>query len=192
MNQGLSASEALYSAMIERNPRFDGILYVGIMSTGIVCYPSCRSRLPRRENIRVFESVVAAVEAGFRPCKRCRPDSAAGQPPDAELVRKTEALIAGRFSEPITLESLAQALNVSPYHLQRIFKRVTGQSPTERLRAVRLAMAQKWLSEEGATVRDVALRSGFQSPSYFAARFQEAFGVRPSIWRETEEQDGGC
>lgn len=190
MKRGLPVSDALYGAMAERNPKFDGLLYVGIVSTGIVCYPSCRSRLPMRRNIQVFNSVGAALEAGFRPCKRCRPDNPAGQPPDAELVRKTEALIADRFSEPMTLDSMARALNVSPYHLQRVFTRMTAQSPTQRLREVRLAMARQWLVEGRDTVGEVAARAGFHSPSYFASRFRDAFGMTPSAFREKEEQNG--
>lgn len=187
MKPGLPVSDTLYGAMMERNPRFDGILYVGIVSTGIVCYPSCRSRLPRRHNIRVFTSMRAALEAGFRPCKRCRPDSPAGQPPDAELVRKAETFIRDNFSAPMTLDSMARALNVSPYHLQRVFKRATLQSPAQRLREIRLMKARELLAEGRATVGEVAARAGFHSPSYFAARFQEAFGMTPSAFREKED-----
>ena len=81
-------SDELYGAMSARDPRFDGRYYVGIVSTGIVCFPSCRSRLPRRENVRVYASLADALRAGFRPCKRCRPDSPRRQSPDAEMANR--------------------------------------------------------------------------------------------------------
>lgn len=180
-------SDELYEVMVNRSSRFDGEYYVGIVSTGIVCFPSCRSRLPKRENVRVYTSVAEAVAAGFRPCKRCKPDNPNRQSPDAELVNRTTAIMHERMAEHITLESLADELNVSPYHLQRTFKRFTGISPAEQLTAFRMDRAKALLGQKGASISDVAQQVGYQSNSHFASTFTRYTGTAPAEYRQQAE-----
>lgn len=185
----MEVTDELYEAMTRREPTFDGRLYVGIVSTGIVCYPSCRSRLPKRENVRAYASLEAALDAGFRPCKRCKPDSIERRSPDAEIVRQVKELIAERFAEPLTLSILAVELNISPFHLQRIFKRFTNKSPSKQLQETRLMQAGTWLTEEDWSISEVAKRVGFRSASHFSALFQKEFGVAPSEFRSGRRRE---
>ena len=185
----MEVTDELYEVMTRREPTFDGRLYVGIVSTGIVCYPSCRSRLPKRENVRVYASLEAALAAGFRPCKRCKPDGTERQSPDAEMVRRVGELIAERFAEPLTLPILAAELNISPFHLQRTFKRFTNKSPIRQLQETRLTQARTWLTEEEWSIGEIAKRVGFRSVSHFSAMFQKEFGIAPSVFRSNRRRE---
>jgi AraC family transcriptional regulator of adaptative response / methylphosphotriester-DNA alkyltransferase methyltransferase len=178
-----TVTDELYETMIRRDTKFDGKWYIGIVSTGIVCFPSCRSRLPKRENVRVFATLEDALRAGFRPCKRCKPDHPLGQSPDAEVANRVMEIIECRFHESLTLNALADELNMSPYHLQRTFKRFTGVSPAAELQRVRLQRAKERLETTDVPIRDIARRVGYQSASHFSATFRKAFGVSPNDYR---------
>lgn len=113
----MELTDDLYDTMIRRDTRYDGERYVGIVSTGVVCFPSCRSRLPKRANVHVFPSMEAALQAGFLPCKRCKPDHPAQTSPDTELADQVMAIFKRDYARRITL---AREVRVSPYHLQRV------------------------------------------------------------------------
>ncbi len=179
----LQLSDELYDTMIRRDTKFDGRLYVAIISTGIVCFPSCRSRSPRRENVRVYERVVEALRAGFRPCKRCKPDAGIQWTPDSEIVRQVSEIIEKRYQERLTLQAIADELAMSPYHVQRIFKRVTGSSPAKELEQVRIKSAKSLLRASTCSISDVAKSVGFRTSSYFAHVFHETEGQTPVEFR---------
>lgn len=179
----LGVTDELYETMQQRDTRFDGALFIGIVTTGIVCFPSCRSRLPKRENVRVYVSLEEALQAGFRPCKRCKPDNPKRQSPDAEVANLVLEILNSRFSETLTLQSLADELNMSPYHLQRTFKRFTGLSPAKKLQHIRMDHARRLLHTTEATVTEVAEAVGFRSVSHFTATFRRELGVLPKEFR---------
>ncbi len=179
----IQLSDDLYDTMIRRDTKFDGKLYVAIISTGIVCFPSCRSRLPRRENVRVYESVAEALTDGFRPCKRCKPDAKIQRTPDSEIVRQVSEIIEKRYQERLTLQAIADELTVSPYHLQRIFKRVTGCSPAKKLERERIKVAKSLLCTSTCSIGAVAKSVGFQTASYFSHVFRETKGQTPVEFR---------
>lgn len=174
---------SVYQTMIERNTRYDGKYYVGIRTTGIVCRPSCRSRLPNPENVHLFPSVQAALEAGFRPCKRCKPETPSQHGPDAELAEAVVELIRGRYSEPLTLQTIASELIMSPYHLQRVVKRVTGLTPAKHLQQIRMEKAKVLLRSSDRSVSEVAFAVGFKNVSHFSASFKKATGSTPNEFR---------
>ncbi len=179
----MEPSDELYETMVKRSARFDGRYYVGIVSTGIVCFPSCRSRLPKRENVCVYSSLEEAVQAGFRPCKRCRPDHPDRHSPDAEIAHGVMGILHTRLEEPLTLTLLAAELNMSPYHLQRIFKRVTGLSPARQLLMIRMDKARRLLAESDQEIGEVAREVGFRSSSHFSVTFKKEAGVSPQAYR---------
>jgi AraC family transcriptional regulator of adaptative response / methylphosphotriester-DNA alkyltransferase methyltransferase len=176
--------ERVYASIVNKEATYDGIYYTGVKTTRIVCRPSCRARTPKRENITLYPSVRAAVRDGFRPCKRCRPDAPGPHGPDATLAAQTDALLAARYSERLTLQLLAKELAISPYHLQRTYKRVTGVSPLERLHDIRLAAARRMLRDGAAAVAEVARAVGFRSASHFAVWFRAETGASPVEYRE--------
>lgn len=181
----LDVTDELYETMKRRDTHFDGKLYVGIVSTGIVCFPSCRSRLPKRENVRVFPSLDEALRAGFRTCKRCKPDNPTQLSPDAEIANRVLEILTSRLHETLTLQDLAEKLNVSPYHLQRTFKRLTGRSPATEHRRIRMQRAQEYLRTTDDSIGSIALRVGYGSASHFSATFRNEFGICPHDYRSS-------
>lgn len=179
--------EALWRAIVNCESSLDGTHFYGVITTGIVCRPSCRSRTPRRENVRIFHSVGDAMVAGFRPCKRCRPDNHALGPEQA-LVQAAKAIINHRYQDALTLDVLARELSISPYHLHRVFKRLTGVTPagcvlTKRIRVAKAALR----TEHGRTITEIALAVGFRSASHFSTVFQRATGYSPRDYRDGQD-----
>lgn len=182
---GRPIDDDLYAGVLIRTAAYDGKAYLAIRSTGIVCFPSCRSRIPKRANIFVYDSWQQAVEDGFRPCKRCKPDLGP-RTPDAELVARVMGILESRCQEPLSLASLGEALHVSPSHLQRVFSRHTGMSPQKALENLRVERAGRWL-REGRTVSWVANAVGYRSRSHFVRVFYRHTGHTPSMGHKTGE-----
>lgn len=180
--------ESVYETILRRDTKYDGRYYVGIKSTGIFCRPSCRSRIPKPENVKVYGSIEEARQAGFRPCKRCRPDHPAPHGPDAEIARAVTELIERRYNENLTLGEMAAALNLSPFHLQRVFKRSTGATPAKQLLHTRLERSKRLLAEEDLPIAEIAAAVGFRSPSHFSYVFQKTVGCGPMEYREKNRQ----
>ncbi|MHB1957335.1 MAG: Ada metal-binding domain-containing protein [Sulfobacillus sp.] len=187
----LTVSDELYEAICRRTSTFDGRVYVGIVSTKIVCFPSCRSRQPKRENIRAYSTLLEATQDGFRPCKRCRPEQPKGESPAAELFRNVEKIMTSRLEEPLTLQWMAQELYISPTHLQRTIKEFTGLSPAEHLTRIRMARAQELLLAGSLPIATIAKQVGFRSVSHFTVRFQRFFNVSPALYRRARHDGNG-
>lgn len=180
----IQLTDELYETMIRRDTKFDGKLFVAIKSTKIVCFPSCRSRLPKRENVVVYETVEQAVQAGFRLCKRCKPHPGILRAPDTELVDQVYQLLHDRYDEHITLGLISDHLAVSPYHLQRTFKRITGVSPTKALEVIRVKKAKQLLSMTERSIGEIAALVGFRSAAHFTKIFREETEETPSVYRK--------
>src|SRR5262245_28761845 len=116
----------------------DGAFVYGVRSTRVYCRPSCPSRRPNREQVEFFRLPEAAEQAGFRACLRCRPGDAEIQEPHLELVRRACRYIEENLDEQVTLSALGDEVGLSPYHLQRLFKRVMGITPRQYADACRL------------------------------------------------------
>jgi len=158
---------------------FDGRFVVGVKSTGIYCRPSCPARRPRRENIAIFPEAEKARAAGFRPCKRCRPDDMSRE--EEAVARVVEMLRTADMS--VTLALLANEVGYSPSHLQRIFKRAVGLSPAAYGRALRLERARNALTG-GSSVTDALYDAGYGAASRFYEASDGRFGMTASAWRD--------
>ncbi|WP_374711290.1 Ada metal-binding domain-containing protein [Symbiobacterium terraclitae] len=181
----LQWDEGLYQAVLRADASADGRFFFAVRTTGVFCYPSCSCRKPRRENVRFFASAGAAVAAGFRPCKRCRPDLGGG-------VRGYEAALVQRA---LTLalrhgpSGMARELSVSLPHLNRLFRRHLGGSVRQcvlRLRAERAAA----LLDAGASPLEAADACGFRSLSAFYAAFRRVHGMAPGEYRSRHHKEG--
>jgi AraC family transcriptional regulator of adaptative response/methylated-DNA-[protein]-cysteine methyltransferase len=160
-------TKAAWHAVRTRDPSSDGAFVYGVVTTGVFCRPSCRSRPAKRENVRFFSSGDAAEHAGFRACLRCTPTSAALRGTEA-LAERVKTLIDERLARDsearLTLQHLAGELGVSPFHLQRSFRRVTGVSPAEYVRAWRMQRLKGSL-KTSRTVSAATFDAGFGSVS---------------------------
>ncbi len=178
----------LYRALRTRDARFDGRVFVGVTSTGIYCRPICSAITPQFENCRFFPSAAAAHEAGFRPCLRCRPETA----PDAASWRGTSntvtrglALIAeGQLDgADASIDALAERLGVGGRQLRRLFKEHLGASPVAMAQTRRVLFAKQLVHETRLPMAEIALASGFGSVRRFNETFQQLFHRAPSELR---------
>lgn len=188
MNQ--SIFQSVYDSVVQRDTKYDGIYYTGIKTTGIVCRPSCKSRTPKKENVLLFQRVEDAIKAGFRPCKRCRPEQIGKWNPDARIAFDVKQIIKKSYSISITLHYLADKIAISPFHLQRVFKRETGITPSVFLHKTRVNKAKQLLQESDLTMIEIAKLVGFQSPSHFSTVFNRYANMPPKQYREYKKKEG--
>ena len=168
-----------WDAVAARDRAMDGVFFYAVMSTGVYCRPSCPSKRPRRENVVFFRAREAAERAGFRPCKRCKPDKADGRDPNAQLVENVCRYIDTHPDEPVTLEALGRALGISPFYLQRTFKALTGITPRAYADSRRLHSLKAGL-REGHSVTRSLYDAGYGSSSRLYERASSQLGMTPS------------
>ncbi|MFP2513117.1 bifunctional DNA-binding transcriptional regulator/O6-methylguanine-DNA methyltransferase Ada [Buttiauxella agrestis] len=175
------SDESRWQAVETRDNRADEQFVFAVKTTGICCRPSCSARHPLRKNVLFFENVAAAVDAGFRPCKRCQPDKPA--PEQQRIDRITEACrILEASSEPIVLAELAVRVAMSPFHFHRLFKQVTGLTPHAWQKALRAKRLREQLNE-GEGVTRAVFEAGYQSGSNFYQQANEVLGMTAKQYR---------
>lgn len=168
--------------MAERDTKADGTYVYGVTSTGIYCRPSCCSRRPRADRVRFFDTTTDARQAGFRACKRCRPDTVGLAQPGVEAVRRASAYLASHADRQVTLGQLARVAAMSPHHLQRRFKAIVGVSPREFQAAVRAGKLRTSL-RDGRDVTTAIYEAGYGSPSRVYEAAPTGKGMSPSRYR---------
>lgn len=168
-----------WKAVLERDARADGRFFYGVTSTGIFCRPTCPSRRPRRERVQFFDTSADALESGFRPCKRCRPQAASAE---AEFVQQVVDAIVGWEDGQPTLNDLALITGMSPGHLQRKFKAATGVSPAEFARQRRIDRFKTQL-KGGQDVTTSMYEAGFESSASMYATVDRELGMTPGQYK---------
>ncbi len=152
----------------------------GVLSTGIYCRPGCPARLPKRENVVFFETAEQARAAGFRACKRCRPDETGSAYREA-IARVCRAV--DEAEETPRLEALARIAGLSPFHFHRVFKAETGVTPAAYAAAVKDRRAKASL-RNGASVTEAVYDAGYGASSRFYAKSRARFGMAPAKWKD--------
>ena len=171
--------ETMWAAFLSRDPRWEGRFVAAVSTTGIFCRPTCTCRKPLRRNVRFFRSPDAAARAGFRPCKRCRPELAGGaSEADRRLAARALALMGRSPGEAWPIARLAHELAMSPSSFARHFRAGAGRTPARALAAIRMKRAAEHLAR-GERVLDVALELGFGSGSAFARAWRRHHGKAP-------------
>lgn len=176
--------ERRWQAVCERDTGADGQFVFAVLTTGVCCRPSCRSRRALRENVRFYPDVDTAQAAGFRPCKRCQPENSDPQQQKVEKVAAACRLL--EQETPITLEALARQLAVSPFHFHRLFKSVTGMTPKAWQQAWRARRLREALGQ-GAKITDAALSAGFPDNSSYYQQADAALGMTGRQFRRGGE-----
>ena len=167
-------TEVCYRALLARDERYDGRFFVCVRTTGIFCRPICPARPPKRENCRFVPSAAAAIEAGFRPCLRCKPESSPNTVSwngTAATVSRGLGLIDQGALDEGDVPMLAARLGVGPRHLRRLFNQHVGASPIAVAQARRLLFARQLIHDTDLSMTDIALASGYGS----IRRFNEVF-----------------
>jgi AraC family transcriptional regulator, regulatory protein of adaptative response / DNA-3-methyladenine glycosylase II len=181
-------SATFYRALQARDARFDGRFFVGVLTTGIYCRPVCPARTAQRQNVRFYPSAAAAQEAGFRPCLRCRPETAPEHGAwrgTSNTVSRGLALIAqGELDgDEASVERLAERLGIGERQLRRLFDQHLGASPNAVAQTRRVLFAKQLLHETSLSMSDVAFASGFGSVRRFNETFQKLYARPPSALR---------
>lgn len=180
--------EICYRALQSRDARFDGLLFVGVTSTGIYCRPVCPARTPKLENCRFFGSAAAAQEAGFRPCLRCRPETAPGvaswRGTSNTVSRALELIADGALDgEDTSVERLADRLGLGERQLRRLFLQHLGASPIAVAQTRRVLFAKQLIHETRMSMTEIAFAAGFGSVRRFNEVFQDLFQRPPGTLR---------
>jgi AraC family transcriptional regulator, regulatory protein of adaptative response / methylated-DNA-[protein]-cysteine methyltransferase len=173
--------EQRWLAVTRRDPAADGNFYYAVRTTGVYCRPSCAARPARRENVSFHDTTQAAERAGFRPCKRCRPDGPSTREQQAALIAAACDQIQNALAQP-SLQALAAAAGLSRFHFHRLFKQITGMTPKAYAMAHRTRRVQQQLAE-GSSVTDAIYAAGYNSNSRFYANSSGDLGMKPSQLR---------
>jgi AraC family transcriptional regulator of adaptative response / DNA-3-methyladenine glycosylase II len=180
--------DVLDRARRSRDARFDGKFFIAVTSTGIYCRTICPAKLSKDAHVRYFATAAEAAAAGFRPCLRCRPESAPGSPAwlgTSAVVRRALRLIQSGALDQASVEQLAGRLGVGARHLSRLFRRHLGTSPMAVARTRRLHFAKQLLDETGLPITQIALASGFGSVRRFNDAFKDSYRRTPRDLRKT-------
>src|SRR3954463_15063834 len=187
-------AEAYARALDARDARFDGLFFVGIITTHIYCRPVCPARVSYHEHRRFFRSAAAAEREGFRPCMRCRPELAPGLAlVDAvpRLAQAAASRIASGELNGRSVAELARDLGVSERHLRRVLEREIGASPLELAQTHRLLLAKQLLADTELAITRIAYASGFQSLRRFNTVFRQRYRMAPKALRASRTGHAG-
>ena len=173
-------------ARLARDAAFDGLFFTGVRTTRIYCRPICPVRPARSENVVFFPSAAAAERAGFRPCLRCRPETARGSPAwsgTRSTVGRAMRLINEGFLDRASVSDLAERLGIGPRHLLRLFLRHTGATPSEVAATRRIQAAKRLIDGTHMPLAEIAFTAGFGSVRRFNDAFRATYGRPPSSFR---------
>src|SRR5689334_12774386 len=177
----------LYKALAARDPRFDGVFFVGVTSTGIYCRPICPAKTPKAANCRFFDTPQESEQAGFRPCLRRRPELAPGSAPVDDSQRIAQMIVQrleeDRLDEKAGLEAIAGQFELSSRQIRRIVQKELGVPPMQLLLTRRLLLAKQLLTDTSLPIAEVAFASGFASLRRFNDAFTRRYSMPPTRLR---------
>jgi AraC family transcriptional regulator, regulatory protein of adaptative response / DNA-3-methyladenine glycosylase II len=175
-----------YRALCARDPRQDGRFFVCVHTTGIFCRPICPARTPKRENVQFVETAEAALQLGFRACKRCRPETKAGSPAwdlkGASLRRALRLIEAGALDSE-SIEDFAGRLGMGARQLRRLIKTSLGVAPHRLALTRRAALARNLIESGSSPMTEIAAAAGFGSLRRFNDVIRKEFGANPTVLR---------
>jgi AraC family transcriptional regulator of adaptative response/methylated-DNA-[protein]-cysteine methyltransferase len=172
----------LWRAIKRRDYHYDETFVFGVRSTGVYCRPSCAARTPRRDQVVFFLSSQLAEDAGFRACKRCRPNDRNFATLQRTRVEETCSFINQNLDGKLSLAELGKHANLNPFYFQRLFKRITGVTPCEYVEGERLRRAKNSMSR-GESVRSAIYKAGRNSTSWLYTNPYAKLGMRPSSYK---------
>jgi AraC family transcriptional regulator of adaptative response / DNA-3-methyladenine glycosylase II len=179
--------DATYAALRRRDPALDGVVFVAVKTTRIYCRPVCPARTPFARNVTFYPSAAAAERAGFRPCLRCRPETAPFCPAwkgTRTTVERALTLIEAGALDTDDVGTLATKLGIGPRHLSRLFADQLDASPLQVAQSLRIQRAKRLLGDPDLSIEFIAVRSGFSSPRRMSAAFTRLYGRPPSAFRK--------
>ncbi|MFH0998709.1 MAG: bifunctional DNA-binding transcriptional regulator/O6-methylguanine-DNA methyltransferase Ada [Pseudomonadota bacterium] len=176
------ADDDKWNALVQRDKQSNGGFFYGVLTTGVYCRPVCASRLPNRENVRFFSTSEEAENAGFRPCKRCRPNDKDWQDSQTRAVLNACRMIEDADMPP-KLKELADKAGFSAFHFHRLFKKIIGITPKQYAMEIRLKKVRSCLQSR-QTVTEAIYNSGFETSSRFYEKSTAVLGMCPSAYKK--------
>lgn len=170
-----------WEALIQRDRQADGTFFYAVKTTGVYCRPACSSRLPNRDNVCFFQTATEAQQAGFRPCKRCKPEATSPREEQVQLIARMCKIIEASETAPL-LSELATAAGLSQYHLQRLFKEIVGVTPKRYATAQRAKRVREGL-QQGESVTQAIYDAGYGTSSRFYEGANEMLGMAPRQYK---------
>ena len=177
----VTTGDPRWRAVLERDASADGKFFYSVKTSGVYCRPSCPSRAARPENVQFHDTSADAEGSGFRPCKRCKPDQPSLASQHAAVVADLCRYINETEQQP-TLDELSRRTGMSPYHLHRVFKQITGLTPRAYARAHRAKRVRTELSRAG-TVTEAIYDAGYNSSGRFYEQSMQVLGMTPTQYR---------
>jgi AraC family transcriptional regulator of adaptative response / methylphosphotriester-DNA alkyltransferase methyltransferase len=174
--------EEMWEKILACDSSYDGLFYTAVKTTKIYCRPSCKARKPKPVNVKFYQHIPEVEAAGFRPCKRCQPDR--DQSPQTGLITRVMAFLVDQHKQKLSLQDLANHAGVSAYHLERLFKEKTSETPRAYLERIRVDKAAHLLTTTDLTNLEVCYEAGFQTPSNFYKVFRRLKHCSPSEYRK--------
>ena len=178
--------ETCNAARLRRDPAYDGVFFTAVKTTGIYCRPVCPVRQPLTRNVTFYPTAAAAEAGGYRPCLRCRPETAPFSPAwngTRTTVTRALKLIEAGALDRADVAQLAARLGIGPRHLARLVQRHVGASPLQTAQTFRLQRAKRLLDETDLSMTEIAHRAGFRSLRRFNAAFADLYKRPPSALR---------
>ena len=182
------------AARLRRDPAYDGVFFTAVKTTGIYCRPVCPVKHPLTKNVTFYPSAAAAEREGYRPCLRCRPETAPFCPAwngTSTTVGRALKLIEAGVLDDAGVDELASRLGIGARHLSRLFQRHLGASPVQTAKTFRLHRAKCLLADTDLQVTEIAYRAGFKSLRRFNAAFADLYKQQPSEFRKRRSRPSG-
>ncbi|MFE3576216.1 bifunctional transcriptional activator/DNA repair enzyme AdaA [Lysinibacillus sp. NPDC059133] len=182
MNNKINLSfEEMWEKIMACDQTYDGLFFTAVKTTKIYCRPSCKSRKPKKINVEFYDDIQIVESAGYRACKRCQPEVELS--PHTQLIKKVTAYLINEYKQRLTLQDIANYVGISPFHLERLFKQETGETPRAYLEKIRIDKAVYFLKNTSYTNLEVCYEAGFHSPSNFYKVFRNLKYCSPSEYR---------
>ena len=182
------------AARLRRDPAYDGVFFTAVKTTGIYCRPVCPVKHPLTKNVTFYPSAAAAEREGYRPCLRCRPETAPFCPAwngTSTTVGRALKLIEAGVLDDTGVDELASRLGIGARHLSRLFQRHLGASPVQTAKTFRLHRAKCLLADTDLQITEIAYRAGFKSLRRFNAAFADLYKQPPSDFRKRRPRTSG-
>ncbi len=182
------------AARLRRDPAYDGLFFIAVKTTRIYCRPVCPVKEPLTKNVAFYPSAAAAERDGYRPCLRCRPETAPFCPAwngTKTTVGRALKLIEDGVLDNAGVDQLAERLGIGARHLSRLFQRHVGASPVQTAKTFRLQRAKRLLDDTDLQITEIAYRAGFKSLRRFNAAFVELYKRPPSEYRRKRSRTSG-
>lgn len=178
------SEDIMYQAVSANEQQYDGEFFYAVKTTGIVCRPSCKSKVPNRDNVIFFNTIEEALLQGYRTCKRCRPDLGPRYMPEIDVIYAARDIMIREYENPDLLRALPFRIGISASYFQRLFKQTIGQTPKEYLKKLRITKATELLCSSTMSNIDICMATGFANLSSFYVAFRSETGLSPKEYRQ--------